>query len=145
MSPDRRRYWIGAFAVVTVAMTAIAVPGVVADRTAPGGSTASGPSAPARPAQPVVVSATGLPSGRLIPTAAASADFDGNGIPDLAVVYRSDPRGLAVLYFGDPGFRVSTAPAGAPFLRDVRVVELDIAPDLAVAGDVNGGRSRPPT
>src|SRR5436309_1486212 len=81
----------------------------------------------------------GLPTGTLVPAAAATADFDGDGMQDLAVVYRSDSRGYVVFRFADPEHRASSPAArAAAFRREVSVEELDAPPDFAVAGDVDG-------
>src|SRR5439155_2479314 len=80
-----------------------------------------------------------LPGGRLIPAAAASADFDGDGVADLAAVYRSERGGIVVVWRGDPEARASAPRAGAgPFLPDFTVETLERAPDFAVAGDFDG-------
>jgi CSLREA domain-containing protein len=59
-------------------------------------------------------------SGRLLPAAAAVSDFDGDGVEDLAAVYRLD------------------AGEGAIFVNGRRVATMPLAPDLAVAADLNG-------
>src|SRR5580765_3611842 len=63
--------------------------------------------------------------GRLIPTAAAVADFDGDGRPDLAVTYRSGDRGAVVV-----------RPARADW-QTPPALDLEVAPAFAVAGDVD--------
>src|SRR2546425_6399698 len=85
------------------------------------------------------IAAAGLPTGTLVPAAAATADFDGDGMQDLAVVYRSDSRGYVVFRLADSELRASSPAAGAAaFRRKVSVEELDARPDFAVAGDVDG-------
>src|SRR3989454_4181767 len=84
------------------------------------------------------IATAGLPTGTLVPAAAAPADFDGDGMQDLAVVYRSDSRGYVVFRFADEHRASSPAAAAAAFRREVSVEELDAPPDFAVAGDVDG-------
>src|SRR5436309_1497026 len=85
------------------------------------------------------IAAAGLPTGTLVPAAAATADFDGDGVQDLAVVYGSDSRRYVVFRFADPELRASSPAAGAiAFRREVSAEELDAPPDFAVAGDVDG-------
>src|SRR2546422_7211001 len=85
------------------------------------------------------IAAAGLPTGTLVPAATATADFDGDGMQDLAVVYVTDSRGYVVFRLADPELRASSPAAGAAaFRREVSVEELDAPPDFAVAGDVDG-------
>jgi CSLREA domain-containing protein len=56
----------------------------------------------------------------LLPATAAVADFDGDGVQDVAAVYR--------LPAGD----------GAVVVHDVTVASVEIAPEIAVAGDFDG-------
>src|SRR4029077_14199458 len=56
----------------------------------------------------------------LLPTAAAVADFDGDGVQDVAAVYR--------LPAGD----------GAVVVHDATVASVEIAPEIAVDGDFDG-------
>lgn len=94
---------------------------------------------PAAGVEPVPLSVVGLPSGPLIPVAAASADFDGDGIADLAAVYRSGSRGFAMVLRRNPQATASMPARGvAQFLPEARVEELALAPDLAVTGDLDG-------
>ena len=81
-----------------------------------------------------------------IPLALASADFDGDGVPDLLAGYRMEGRGVVTLFRGnvDAIFPNSREAAGrrergeftdSPFLPVDRAFELPEAPELMAAGD----------
>lgn len=79
-----------------------------------------------------------FPAGQARPLALASADFDEDGMPDLAAAYAVPAGGIVALHRGNvdalwpEGRRARTAPA---FLPDARVFRLPEAPDLLGAGD----------
>ena len=89
------------------------------------------------------------PMGR--PTALASADFDEDGVPDLACGYSIGETGLLSLHRGnkDPIYphsersrqrRLEGTFLSDPFFPEARFLDLPSAPDLLGAGDFDGDR-----
>ena len=70
--------------------------------------------------------ATGETPTTTAPTAAVVADFDGDGRPEVAGIYRSGDRGRLVIRSVSESGRASAA------------IDLDFVPDFAAAGDVDG-------
>lgn len=79
-----------------------------------------------------------------IPLSLASGDFDGDGVPDLAVGYRSPAGGLTVVYRGNVDAIYPNTPQAkrrnrrTPFLPDPLIVETPSPPQFLMAGDFNG-------
>ncbi len=84
--------------------------------------------------------ASALHNGSAVPLSLASADFDEDGMPDLAGGYASGGSGVITIHRGNvnalwpygEAIRHGDPPA---FLPDVRVVELPEQPDFLGAGD----------
>jgi len=72
-----------------------------------------------------------IAAGRVRPLSLASADFDEDGVADLASGYGDSGRGLVALHRGDSGAR-GEAP---PFRAAVAVFDLPGMPDFLGAGD----------
>ena len=71
--------------------------------------------------------------------AAVTADFDADGIPDLAAIYRvAEGEGIVALHGVDPGSPAYEGSAvAARFAGGAHIARLAIAPEFAVAGDVD--------
>ncbi len=88
-----------------------------------------------------------LQSGAANPTALASADFDGDGAPDVVAGYSTKAGGALVLYRGNPEAYAPTdltlygkAAKGnvpATFMPKAQAFSLPQSPDLIVTGDFN--------
>jgi CSLREA domain-containing protein len=82
------------------------------------------------------------------PTSLASADFNGDGFPDLIVGYSANGVGALSLYRANPeAFAPSTIESQraiselrypAPFLAETSTLETPVAPDFIGVGDFNG-------
>lgn len=81
---------------------------------------------------------------RATPRSLASADFDGDGVADLACGYAVDDHGGAVAILSGnplaiyPGARATLDGDPSPFRPQARVVETSLAAELLVAGDFTG-------
>jgi hypothetical protein len=81
-----------------------------------------------------------FPAGQVRPLALASADFDEDGMPDLAAGYATPAGGIVTIYRGNvdalwpEGKPASNGPPPA-FLPDARSFALPEAPDLLGSGD----------
>src|SRR5262245_9483350 len=102
---------------------------------------ASGADVMAGPALPQALAAEGVR-----PLSLASADFDGDGVADLAAGFaRPDGSGAVVLYRGNVDALYPNTPearqrrtqgsVGMPFLSTDRVLPLAAPPDFLFAGD----------
>ncbi len=88
--------------------------------------------------------------GRVSPLSMASADFDVDGIADVAVGFSSQGGGLIAIHRGNldayapqsaASFQaIASGNAPSPYLPEARVVELPVRPDFLTAGDVFGER-----
>ena len=92
-----------------------------------------------------------LGEGRVEPLTLASADFDEDGVPDLACGYSIGETGLISLHRGnkDPIYphsersrerRLEGTFLNDPFFPEARLLHLPAAPDLLGAGDFDGDR-----
>jgi len=102
---------------------------------------------------PVVLPGADTSHAALRPSALASADFDGDGMPDLAVGYEGAEVGAVVLYRGNVDALFPDSPearqrrdagafVGHAFLPGARTIDLPFAVDLLGAGDLdNDGRA----
>jgi hypothetical protein len=73
------------------------------------------------------------------PTALASADFDADGMPDLATAYRTANGGFISIRRGNVEsiFPVNQDIPPAPFFSETLVFDLPFTPDFLAAGDFN--------
>ncbi|HWP42615.1 MAG TPA: FG-GAP-like repeat-containing protein, partial [Blastocatellia bacterium] len=93
--------------------------------------------------------------GQTVPTAMASADFDGDGKPDLICGYAGAGSGVVALHRGNSSFvsnysssykgreskaasEVSAIDERSPFLARAQSLDLPQQPDFLGAGDFNG-------
>lgn len=67
----------------------------------------------------------------------ASADFNEDGIPDLAAGYEASGRGMVVMRKGNPEAVYSARENAAPFDGESTSLDLPEAPDFLCAGDFN--------
>ena len=90
-----------------------------------------------------------VPSTAARPLALAAADFDGDGMADLASGYATASGGLVVVRRGNVDFMFPNSPAAQqrrhdgtfsdqPFLPDIRVFETNAPPEFLGAGDFDG-------
>ncbi len=87
---------------------------------------------------PTTYSGSSVPDSHARPTALASADFDEDGMPDLASGYAAaDGTGIVTIHRGNANALWPYGKAADPpaFLPDARVFALPVAPDFLGAGD----------